>query len=120
MAAPRRTDAQDRLPNSPPTADAAGGDSDGAPESPPVDQTQAKLDAEAARLAQEAADAAALAEKEAADAQKAAEAAEDHGLPRAARCPHPDCRERLERYTGDNPFKVGTHVCPVHGRIRLR
>jgi uncharacterized Zn finger protein (UPF0148 family) len=31
----------------------------------------------------------------------------------------PECRSRLERYTGDNPHKQGTYVCPKHGRIRV-
>lgn len=83
------------------------------------DAEQAKLDAEAAQKAKDAEDAAALAEAEAAEAQKAAEAAENYGLPRAKRCPEPDCRERLERYSGSNPHKLGSYVCPVHGRRAL-
>jgi hypothetical protein len=82
---------------------------------------QAALDKEAADLAAKLAAEQAEADKLAADAQKAAERAEDFGAPRAARCPEPDCRERLERYTGGdiNPHKVGTHWCPRHGRMRL-
>lgn len=84
----------------------------------PPDREQAKLDKEAA-LAQSRVDAEAkrLADL-AADARKAEEAAEDHGEPRAARCP--ECRARLERYTGDNEHKQGTHWCPNCGRMRLR
>lgn len=85
----------------------------------PDDKEQAALDKEAAE-AQAKADAEAkrLAELEA-NAQKAEERAEDYGQPRAARCPDPECRERLERYRGDNPHKQGTHFCPRHGRITL-
>lgn len=85
----------------------------------PDPKQQAALD-KAAAEAKEKADAEAqrLADLEA-DAQKAAEQAEDFGAPRAARCPVDGCRERLERYTGSNPHKVGTHVCPTHGRLRL-
>jgi hypothetical protein len=72
-------------------------------------EAQANVEAEEKRLA----------EKEA-FAQKATERAEDFGEPRAARCREPDCRERMERYAGDNPWKVGTHFCPTHGRMRLR
>lgn len=118
MAAKRGDDAQERLPTSPPAAAVDGGEAS-TPPSTPTDAEQARLDAAAEKAAQEAEHAAALAAAEAAEAQKAAEAAENHGLPRAARCPEPDCRARLERYTGSNPFKVGTHVCPVHGRVRL-
>lgn len=80
---------------------------------------QAALDKEAADLAAKQAAEQAEADALAADAQKAAERAEDFNAPRAARCPEPDCRERLERYTGDNPHKAGTYVCPQHGRVRL-
>lgn len=79
---------------------------------------QASLD-KAAEKAEEQADAAqGKADELAADAQKAEEKAEDHGEPRAARCP--TCRERLERYRGDNPHKEGTHWCPNCGRLTLR
>lgn len=80
---------------------------------------QAALDKEAEKLEDKAEDAQAKADAVAADAQKAAEVAEDFGAPRAARCPEPDCRERLERYEGANPHKQGTHWCPRHGRMRL-
>lgn len=80
---------------------------------------QAALDKEAADLAAKQAAEQAEADKLAAAAQKAEEKAEDFGQPRAARCPVEGCRERLERYTGDNPHKLGTHFCPNHGRMRL-
>jgi len=84
----------------------------------PPDKEQAQLDKEAADAqAKVEAEAKRLAELEA-DAQKAEERADDHGEPRAARCPN--CRERLERYTGANPHKAGTHWCPNCGRMKLR
>jgi septal ring factor EnvC (AmiA/AmiB activator) len=80
---------------------------------------QAALDKAAEKLDEKAEDAQAKADAVAAEAQKAEEQAEDFGEPKAARCPHPDCRERMERYRGDTPWKVGTHYCPNHGRVRL-
>jgi len=82
-------------------------------------QQQAELDKEAADLQAKADAEAEEAARLAADAQKAAEQAEDFNAPRAARCPVDGCRERLERYTGGNPHKVGTQWCPNHGRVRL-
>lgn len=84
---------------------------------PAVDPKQAALDKEAEKLEAKAEDAQEKADALAADAQKAEEHAEDHGQPRAVRCPHAHCRERLERYAGDNPHKFGSYVCPNHGRI---
>lgn len=91
------------------------------PDAKPDAREQAALDKAAAEAAAKAAhEAQQLADLEAA-ARKAEEKAEDFGQPRAARCPIDGCRERLERYTGGdvNPHKVGTHWCPVHGRVRL-
>lgn len=87
----------------------------------PDDKQQAALDKAAAEAqAQADAEAKRLADVVAA-AQKAEEKAEDFGQPRAARCPVEGCHERLMRYTGGdvNPHKLGTHWCPVHGRVRL-
>lgn len=78
------------------------------PDKKPDDKEQAEQKAE---------DAQAQADALAADAQKAEERAEDHGEPRAARCP--ECRARLDRYQGTNPHKVGSLRCPDHGRVSL-
>jgi hypothetical protein len=99
---------------SPATAPGAGA----APPSSP-EPSQAALDAQAAELqAKVDAEAKRLADLEPA-ARKAEEKAEDHGQPRAVRCREDGCRERMERYTGSNPHKIGTHWCPVHGRMTI-
>ena len=67
-------------------------------------EAQAKAEAEAKDLA-----------KAEAVAEKAEAKAEDFGEPRAMRCP--DCNARMERYTGDNPHKIGSQFCPNHGRV---
>lgn len=105
------------LPSTPATTPGAGA----APPSPPESSQQAALDKEAANLQAKADEEAAEATRVAADAQKAQERADDFGAPRSARCPEDGCRERLERYTGGdvNPHKIGTHFCPIHGRVRL-
>lgn len=87
------------------------------PDKKPDDKEQAVLDKAAEQAEQKAEDAQAQADALAAHAQKAEERAEDHGEPRAARCP--ECRARLDRYAGDNPHKVGSHWCPNCGRVRL-
>lgn len=96
MAATRGRDAQERLPNSPPAVAGVGG-SDGAPE-PPTTATKEQTAAPAQT---------ALAETEAAD----------HGQTDAIVCP--TCGKPAELYIGTNRHKLGTVVCPRHGRVSL-
>lgn len=74
---------------------------------------QARIDKEAADLAAQQAEA----DKLAADAQAAALRAAALDEPAGPRCP--TCSSDMEFYEGSNPHKVGSYVCPVHGRVRL-
>ncbi len=45
---------------------------------------------------------------------------DDGGRSRMLHCPRPGCTERCEVYEGDNPHKVNTMACPVHGRLPVK
>lgn len=81
------------------------------------DPKPAAATAAAVKLEEKAEDAALKAEALAAEAQAAAEKAEDDAAgDRVPRCP--DCRERMEPYTGDNAWKLNTAFCHHCGRRR--